>query len=250
MKKLNHIQRLQRPSFCFQILLSQPVQAMSLLSFFIGDRPIFSNYLAIKKDSYYCAYHFILKSLIRAMDMRLFLSILIVLFSAQLSAAIYSWKDDNGVTHFSETKPIEHVNKIKTISVDKDPSSDIVAEKRAEKTQPKTVIDDDKLSVAFLTDRWVGYSKSTKKQQEWIFKEDGFFSIKQTFDETSDIMYTGQWELDYEDIMLSIAFKAETKNAQKSSGFVSIQNSAEIYEHQKNRILVNFNEEEFWLERH
>lgn len=181
--------------------------------------------------------------------MRLFLLILISLFTTQLSAAIYSWKDDKGVTHFSETKPTKPVNKIKTISVKKDPESEVVANKAAEKKEANTKIADDKLSEAFLVDQWVGYSKSTKKQQEWIFKDDGFFSIKQTLNAKTDLMYTGQWELDYEDILLSIAFKAETNNGEKSSGFVSIQNSAEVYEYTKDRILVNFNEEEFWLER-
>ncbi len=181
--------------------------------------------------------------------MRLFLPLIVTIFSSQLFAEIYSWKDENGVTHFSETKPTEPVNKLKTISVDKDPESEIVAEKVAEKAKPKPSIAYDKLSKAFLVDRWVGYSKSTKKQQEWIFKDDGFFSIKQTLNAKSYLSYTGQWELDYEDIMLSIAFKAETNNGEKSSGFVSIQNSAEVYDFEQNHILVNFNEDEFWLER-
>jgi len=184
------------------------------------------------------------------MDMRLFLPLLItIIFSTQLFAEIYSWKDENGVTHFSETKPAKLLHKVKTISVEKDPESEIVAEKAAEKAKPKAPLSDDKLSEAFLVGRWVGYSKSAKKQQEWIFKDDGFFSIKQTLNAKSDLMYTGQWELDYEDILLTIAFKAETNNGEKSSGFVSIQNSAEVYEFKRNRILVNFNEEEFWLER-
>ena len=182
--------------------------------------------------------------------MRLFLPLLLTLFSQQLIAEIYSWKDENGVTHFSETKPTKTVDKIKTISVDKDPESEIVAEKAAEKNKPKAEIDYSQLSEAFLVGRWVGYSKVSKKEQEWSFKEDGFFSIKQILNENSDLMYTGQWTLDYEDIMLSIAFKAEKNNGEKSSGFVSIQNSAEVYEYTKNRILVNFNEEEFWLKRH
>ncbi|WP_193755575.1 DUF4124 domain-containing protein [Psychromonas sp. psych-6C06] len=182
--------------------------------------------------------------------MRLFITLLIALFTTQLSAEIYSWKDENGVTHFSETKPTKPTNDIKTISVEKDPESEIVAEKAAEKAKPAVTVANDKLSKPFLISRWVGYSKSTKKQQEWIFKDDGFFSIKQTLNEKSDLLYTGQWELEYEDILLSIAFKAETNNGEKSSGFVSIQNSAEVYEYEKNRILVNFNEEEFWLERH
>lgn len=185
------------------------------------------------------------------MDMRLFIIIIATLFSTQLLAEIYSWKDEKGVTHFSETKPTKPVSKIKTISVESDPESEIVKEKASEKkailNAPK--IDDDKLSEAFLTGRWLGFSKSTKKQQEWIFKDDGFFSIKQTLNSKTDLMYTGQWELDYEDVLLSIAFKAETIEGKKTSGFVSIQNSAEIYEYKKNRILVNFNEEEFWLER-
>lgn len=183
------------------------------------------------------------------MDMRLFLPVLIIFFTTQLSAEIYSWKDENGVTHFSETRPTKAVNKVQTISVTKDPESEIIAEKAAEKLAPKKEIEYDKLSEDALVGRWVGYSKSTKKQQVWIFKSDGFFSIKQTLNESSDLMYTGQWDLDYEDIMLSIAFKAEKNNGEKSSGFVSIQNSAEIYEYKKDRILVNFNEEEFWLER-
>ncbi|MCP5080049.1 MAG: DUF4124 domain-containing protein, partial [Psychromonas sp.] len=41
------------------------------------------------------------------MDIRLFLPLLITLFSTQLFAEIYSWKDENGVTHFSETKPVK-----------------------------------------------------------------------------------------------------------------------------------------------
>lgn len=181
--------------------------------------------------------------------MRLFLSIFIMFFTTQLSAEIYSWKDENGVTHFSETKPNKPVNNIKTLSVKKDPESEVVSEKAAERAQPKSEFADDKLSEAFLAGLWVGYSKSTKKKQQWTFKDDGFFSIKQILNEKTDLMYTGQWELDYEDIMLSIAFKAETNNGEKNSGFVSIQNSAEVYEFEKNRILVNFNEEEFWLER-
>ncbi|WP_022941536.1 DUF4124 domain-containing protein [Psychromonas hadalis] len=184
--------------------------------------------------------------------MRLFILILTTLLTTQLSATIYTWKDEKGVTHFSETKPSKSVNEIKTISVKKDPESEIVAEKVAEKQATKTAkktVADDKLSEAFLVDRWVGYSKSTQKQQEWIFKDDGFFSIKQTLNTKTQIMYTGQWKLDYENIMLSIAFKAETNNGEKNSGFISIQNSAEIYEYKRNSILVNFNEEEFWLER-
>jgi hypothetical protein len=46
-------------------------------------------------------------------------------------------------------------------------------------------------------------------------------------------MYIGQWELDYKDIMLSIAFKTGTNNGEKNSGFVSIQNSAEVYQFEK-----------------
>jgi hypothetical protein len=71
-------------------------------------------------------------------------------FSTQISAEIYSWKDEYGVTHFSETKPNKPINNIKTLSVKKDPESEVVSEKATERAQPKKKFTDNKLSEAFL----------------------------------------------------------------------------------------------------
>lgn len=53
--------------------------------------------------------------------MRLFLTILISLFTLQISAEIYTWEDKNGVTHFSESKPETAVKKMKIIQTPEQP---------------------------------------------------------------------------------------------------------------------------------
>ncbi|WP_028863183.1 DUF4124 domain-containing protein [Psychromonas aquimarina] len=150
-----------------------------------------------------------------------FFTLLLILSSFSVSAEIYTWQDEKGVTHFSQTQEEQQIV-----------------------TPPSTSPAADKFSQPFLIGKWTGKSGQTK--QEWVFKNPGFFSIKQTSDTDNEIIYTGQWELDDPKILLSVIFKSISS---QSSGFASSQSSADIIEHEKHRILISFNEEKFWLER-
>ncbi|WP_019613596.1 DUF4124 domain-containing protein [Psychromonas ossibalaenae] len=150
-----------------------------------------------------------------------FFTLLMILSSFSVTAEIYTWQDEKGVTHFSQTEAEEQIEAMQADSSAAD-----------------------KFSQPFLIGKWTGKSGQTK--HEWVFKNPGFFSIKQTSDSSSEIIYTGQWELDDPKVMLSVIFKSISN---KSSGFVTSQNSADIIEHEKHRILISYNEEKFWLER-
>lgn len=186
------------------------------------------------------------------------LTLCLILTSFTLHAEIYTWKDENGVTHFAQDKPDNQTAKSLDVDTQK-PTSSSHQQKQTEQqasrvtkkieADPKLLTQEHKLADEFLISRWSGFSKTTKKQQLWIFKKDGFFSIKQTKGDTESVTYSGEWTLDYEDILLSINFKASDNNGQHTSGFVSIENSAEIIENSESRMLISFNEEEFWLER-
>lgn len=186
------------------------------------------------------------------------LSLFLVLIPFTVNADIYTWKDESGVTHFAQEKP-DNEN-AHSIEVDTQKPTTTSTPQAQTETQlsdsskkieanPALLTQEHKLASEFLLGQWSGFSKATTKEQLWVFKKDGFFSIKQAKNATEYETYSGQWELDYEDILLSINFKASENNGEKTSGFVAIENAAEIIENTEGRILISFNEEEFWLSR-
>jgi len=84
--------------------------------------------------------------------MHLFITILITLFSSQLTAEIYSWEDENGVTHFSESKPDTPVKKMKTIQTPELPKTESLPDELASKDSIKQPDIEEKLSQALLSE--------------------------------------------------------------------------------------------------
>lgn len=185
--------------------------------------------------------------------MRIFITLLITIFSQQLVAEVYSWQDEKGITHFSQTKPSKTAANIKTMPIIKDLAlSGAIDTNVAQPSEQTPPIADahatHQLSEDFLLGDWVSTNEGAEKQQ-WVIKKDGVFSIQQTKNSKTNSRFTGQWQLIGETIKLSIMLKSETIDGIKKSDFISQEKLAEIADYQKDRLLINFNGQQFWLAR-
>ena len=174
--------------------------------------------------------------------MHYFFTLLSLVISFTASAKIYTWQDAQGVTHFSEKKPDHQVEIIHPSTLPKITKSEEMNALSA--TMPLTFSGD------FMLGTWTGFSDSSQSTQEWVFKEQGLFTIKQSAMSNIDLVYTGQWELAEQAILLNGKLFDEGGMTVNNTDFDPSNKQAKILDNDNNRLLVGFNDEKFWLERH
>jgi hypothetical protein len=180
------------------------------------------------------------------MDMPYLLTLLILTFSFTASAKIYTWQDAQGVTHFAEEKP-DHQAKVitptppvrKKLSLEKKELAETIT------LEPQTMP-----SNTDLVGKWTGFSNTSKSTQEWIFDEQGLFTIKQSSTNNLELVYTGKWELAKKAISFDGRLTPTSNLKDSSTDMNSVQQQAEIFKNENNRLLISFNDEKFWIERH
>lgn len=170
-----------------------------------------------------------------------FITLLSLMVSFSVSAKIYTWQDTQGVTHFSETKP-QH--KVTTLQVQRTTKNTSFSKtKKSLQTEQQSLISND-----FLLGTWTGFNDREQSMQEWIFKEQGIFAIKQSSYNNFEMLFTGQWQLVQKVILLN--GQLSTAEDTNNRDLPAVDKTVEIFEKDNNRLLVSFDDEEFWLERH
>ena len=181
-----------------------------------------------------------------AMDMPYLLALLMLAFSCTASAKIYTWQDAQGVTHFSTEKPEQDAAIITPTPPPISKQSLVNNELPEEVTLTPQMMPSD----ADLVGKWTGFSDSSKSTQEWVFEEQGFFTIKQNSANNSELIYTGKWELAEKIISFHGKLLPTSHLKTNAIDMDPVEQQAEIFENENNRLLVSFNDEKFWIERH
>lgn len=158
-----------------------------------------------------------------------------------VSAKVYIWQDNEGITHFSEKKPPHTVETLRVEAITK-------KDKQAEDAEILQMEQKEQLSTDFIVGKWTGFNDREQCMQEWIFNEQGIFTIKQSSYDNFEMQYSGHWQLSQQTILLDGQF-SNTKDNNKNDS-PAVEKQVEIFEKDNNRLLVSFDNEKFWLERH